>query len=145
MNTIVKQVAQYVEKLFQQYYNPKLCYHNIEHTRNVVRHVDEICKHYHLSDKDCQTVTIAAWFHDVGHLISGSYEHERKSVSAMKLFLLCSNMSETTINRITNCIMSTKLPSHPENLLQMILCDADTYHLGTEEFWQSDIAIKKRG
>lgn len=52
-------------------------------------------------------------------------------------------MDETTINQIAACIMSTKLPSNPENLLQMILCDADTYHLGTEEFWQSDSAIKK--
>jgi predicted metal-dependent HD superfamily phosphohydrolase len=143
MDTLVKAVSKYVEKLFQEYFNPRLSYHNIEHTRNVVRHVDEICKHYPLSDKDYQIVTIAAWFHDVGHLISGSYEHERKSVSSMKLFLMCSNMSETSIDKIAGCIISTKLPSHPENLLQMILCDADTYHLGTEEFWQSDIAIKK--
>ncbi len=143
MDTLVKQVSQYVEKLFQQYFNPLLYYHNIEHTKNVVRRVDEICKHYHLSDEDRQVVTIAAWFHDVGYLISGSYEHERKSVSAMKLFLLCSNIGETTINEIASCIMSTKLPSNPENLLQKILCDADTYHLGTEEFWQSDLTIKR--
>lgn len=143
MDILIKQVSQYVERLFRDYFNPRLYYHNLEHTRNVVRRVVEICNHYHLSDKDCQIVTIAAWFHDVGHLISGSYEHERKSVSAMKLFLMCSNIDETTIDQIAGCIMSTKLPSHPENLLQMILCDADTYHLGTEEFWQSDIAIKR--
>lgn len=143
MDVLIKQVPQYVERLFRDYFNPRLLYHNIEHTRNVVRRADEICKFYHLSAKDYQIVTIAAWFHDVGYLISGSYEHERKSVSAMKLFLMCSNIEETTINQIGDCIMSTKLPSHPENLLQMILCDADTYHLGTEEFWQSDIAIKR--
>lgn len=142
MDTLVKQVSQYVKKLFQQYFNPRLSYHNIEHTRNVVRCVDEICQYYGISDKNCQIVKIAAWFHDVGHIISGTYEHERKSVSAMKLFLLCSNIGETTISEIAGCIMSTKLPSNPENLLQKILCDADTYHLGTEEFWQSDLAIK---
>lgn len=143
MDILVKQVSQYVERLFRDYFNPQLFYHNLEHTRNVVRRVGEICNHYHLSDKDCQIVTIAAWFHDVGHLISGSYEHERKSVSAMKLFLMCSTIDETTLIQIADCIMSTKLPSHPENLLQMILCDADAYHLDTEEFWQSDIAIKR--
>lgn len=143
MDTLVKLVSEYVEKLFQQYFNPRLSYHNIEHTRNVVRRVDEICQYYRISDRDCQIVKIAAWFHDVGYLISGSYEHERKSVSAMKFFLLCSNIDETTINEIAGCIMSTRLPTNPENLLQMILCDADTYHLGTDEFWQSDLAIKK--
>lgn len=143
MDTLIKAVSKYVEKLFQEYFNPRLCYHNIEHTRNVVRRVGEISNHYHLSETERQIVTIAAWFHDVGHLISGSHEHEKKSVSSMKLFLICSNMSETTINKIAGCIMATKLPPHPENLLQMILCDADTYHLGTDEFWQSDIAVKR--
>ncbi len=143
MDILVKQVAHYVEKIFKEYFSPQLFYHNIEHTKNVVKRVDEISQYYHLSDNDCQIVTIAAWFHDVGYLISGSYEHERKSVSAMKLFLMCTIIDETTIDEIAGCIMSTKLPSDPQNLLQMILCDADTYHLGTEDFWQSDIEVKR--
>ena len=30
--------------------------------------------------------------------------------------------------------MATKFPRDPKNLLEQIICDADTYHLGTEEF-----------
>lgn len=143
MDTLVKQVAQYVEKMFHEYFHPNFFYHNIEHTRNVVSRVNEISQYYQLSDKDHQLVTIAAWFHDVAYLISEPYEHERKSVSAMKFFLLCSSIGETAINIIAGCIMSTKLPSNPDSFLQKILCDADTYHLGTEDFWQSDIEVKR--
>ena len=30
--------------------------------------------------------------------------------------------------------MATKVPRDPTNLLEQIICDADTYHLGTAEF-----------
>lgn len=30
------------------------------------------------------------------------------------------------------------MPVHPITMLQMILCDADTYHLGTKEFIEID-------
>lgn len=143
MDAIVKQVSEYVEKLFQDYSNPNLYYHNISHTRSVVNHVSEISQRYQLSSKDKMISVISAWFHDVGYLISGMYEHERKSVDVMKLFLLNLIYDEDVINRIASCIMSTKLPVKPDNLLEKILCDADTYHLGTEHFWKSDIAVRK--
>lgn len=143
MDVIVKQVSEYVEKLFQDHSNPDLSYHNINHTRSVVEHASKISQHYKLSAVDNMIVTVAAWFHDVGHPISGMYEHEKKSVSVMKLFLLHSNVEEETIDKIAGCIMSTKLPSCPHNLLEEILCDADTYHLGTDEFLISDESVRK--
>ena len=38
------------------------------------------------------------------------------------------------IDAIASCIMATKLPRNPKNLLEEIICDADTYHLGTKDF-----------
>ena len=43
-----------------------------------------------------------------------------------------------SISSIQQCIMATKLPRHPENLLQQIICDADFYHFGTKEFQEND-------
>ncbi len=143
MDVIVKQVSEYVEKFFQDYSNPDLSYHNINHTRSVVEYAGKISQHYQLSADNNVIVTAAAWFHDVGHLITGMYDHEKKSVAVMKLFLSCSNIEEATIDKIAGCIMSTKLPSSPHNLLEEILCDADTYHLGTSEFLISDESVRK--
>ncbi|MBS4043680.1 MAG: HD domain-containing protein [Chitinophagaceae bacterium] len=143
MDAIVKQVSEYVEKLFQDYPNPNLYYHNIDHTRSVVKYAGEISQYCQLSSADKMIVTVAAWFHDVGHLITGMNEHEKKSIAVMKLFLSCSNVEEETLDKIAGCIMSTKLPSCPGNLLEEILCDADTYHLGTGEFLLSDVSVRK--
>ena len=35
---------------------------------------------------------------------------------------------------IREIILATKLPVSPQTLLQAIICDADTFHLGTDEF-----------
>ena len=38
------------------------------------------------------------------------------------------------LSQIEECILATKFPTNPKNLLQQIICDADTYHLGTNNF-----------
>ncbi len=44
---------------------------------------------------------------------------------------------------IVGCIMATKIPQGPETLLEKIICDADTYHLGTKDFIDTDSSVKK--
>jgi len=39
--------------------------------------------------------------------------------------------------------MATKIPHCPKTFLQEIICDADTYNLGTDEFLMTDELLKK--
>jgi len=39
--------------------------------------------------------------------------------------------------------MATKAPQNPSNLLEEILCDADTYHLGTKDFKETNKLVKQ--
>jgi hypothetical protein len=45
---------------------------------------------------------------------------------------------------LESCICATKLPQRPKSLLEEIVCDADKYNLGTENFLKSDELLKKR-
>ena len=54
---------------------------------------------------------------------------------------LCRDEMVTT--EITGNIMATKIPRNPKNLLQQIICDADTYHLGTKDFKETNKKITK--
>ena len=38
--------------------------------------------------------------------------------------------------------MATKMPVSPTTLSEKIICDADTYHLGTEEFFEQNNLVK---
>ncbi|MFZ6024468.1 MAG: hypothetical protein ACOYVG_08460 [Bacteroidota bacterium] len=88
-------------------------------------------QYYGLSDEESRIIQVTAWFHDTGYLISGSYEHERTGVEIIKGFFGGTDTSSFIVERISECIMATKMPTAPKNLLEEILCKANTYHLGT--------------
>jgi predicted metal-dependent HD superfamily phosphohydrolase len=142
-NTLYKNAETYVRELFDEYPHPNLLFHNIEHTEQVVARTQEIAAHYQLSDQEMLTVYIAAWFHDTGHLFAEIEKHEDKSVEIMRIFMQKEDAPEDLAENIEDCIMVTRIPHEPKNLLQEILCDADTYHFGTKDFKKTNKLIKK--
>ncbi len=86
---------------------------------------------------------VAAWFHDTGHLFTSAAHHEEKSAELMKEFMINYTNDTELISEIEKAILSTRVPRHPANLLQQILCDADTYHFGTKEFKESNKLVKE--
>lgn len=143
MNQIVDTVSQYVQQFFHEHIKSELTYHNLAHTRNVVAHAKEMIQHYELSDTESDIIQIAAWFHDIGYLTSGAYEHEKVGVEIMRRFIADYTIASADVEQIAGCIMATKIPTTPKTLLEEILCDADAYHLGTNEFFEADEAVKK--
>ncbi len=77
--------------------------------------------------------TITNWFHDTGYLTDRT-DHEAKSAALATAFLKEHEAADEVIEKVTGCILATKMPQQPVGLLQQILCDADLYHLGTNEF-----------
>ncbi len=135
-NKLYKQIEGYVLALFKWILHPTLIFHNLQHTQNVVKHSKEILGHYNLSDDEQLILFCAAWFHDSGHLFTNPENHEIMSCKIMKQFMKDCIKDQAIITKIEECIMATKFPRHPKNLLEEIICDADTYHLGTQQFKQ---------
>ena len=133
-NNLNKKAEQYVTGLFNDNKNSGLVFHNLDHTLSVVARTKEIAGHYQLSETDMVTLYVAAWFHDTGYLFTDPQHHEEKSVELMREFMKLNSLDEKLAENIAACIMATKPPREHDNLLKEILCDADTYHLGTKEF-----------
>lgn len=142
-NNFCKQIENYVTGIFEKAHNPNLVYHDLTHTKTVVERSKEIAEHYHLSERDMMILWAAAWFHDTGHLFTDTAHHEEKSVQVMKEFMASNNNEAELTPEIESAILSTKAPRHPGNLLQQILCDADTYHFGTKEFKDSNKRMRE--
>lgn len=142
-HNIYKKAESFVKDLFQQYANKNLLFHSLEHTQNVVERSKEIAATYDLPENEQFIVYIAAWFHDTGHLLVDPLKHEMKSVELMKTFIIKYPADEETVRQISDCILATKMPRNPQNNLQKILCDADTYHLGTKEFKATNKLLRK--
>ena len=142
-NALLIDTESYVKELFKQHSHNNLIFHNLEHTQSVVERVQEIASHYQLPEKELLELSIAAWFHDTGHLMTDPAGHEQKSVEAMEAFLKGRTNDEELINNIAALIRITKFPPSPQSLPEMIICDADTYHFGLEDFKQTNKAMKK--
>jgi len=139
---ILDDVKTHVEHLFQSGSNEQLVYHNLQHTEHVIKHAVEIANFYKLSDRDFFIVQCACWFHDVGYL-EGLEQHENKGAETAAKFLRSLNVDEGSIQEVQGCILATKMPQSPKTLLQQIVCDADLYHLGSEDFKERNKLMRK--
>lgn len=142
-NKLYKKIEDYVTGLFEQMHAPALVFHSLAHTQNVVKRTQEIAGHYKLSNDEMLTLFTAAWFHDTGHLFTEPSKHEEMSAEIMRKFMQDNMDDNKIIEDAEKCILATKVPRNPKSLLQQIICDADTYHLGTKEFKDNNKRAKE--
>ena len=141
-NTLAEEVQQYVLDFFRDHANEKIVYHDLTHTQAVVAAAIQIANHYSLNDHDFFIALAAAWFHDLGYFTNAS-SHEEEGAALAAEYLQNKNIDEATILAVKNCILATKMPQQPHNLLEEIICDADLFHLGTDEFAERNKLMRR--
>ena len=132
-NDFFKEVNSFVFNLLKNELSPKVVYHNYSHTSYVVEAVNEIALAENISDADLEIILLAAWFHDTG-FIKGFKNHEESSTEIAIEYLTKKGFSDDKIKQISSCINATKIPQNPTTKLEKIICDADLFHLGSENF-----------
>lgn len=139
---LLEEVKHYVISYFDVHHDPELIYHNLKHTKDVVASATQIANHYQLSDEDFFIVISAAWFHDTGYF-TDKHNHEVKSAEIATHLLKQLQVDTAVIDKVNACIMATRMPQKPTNLLEEILCDADLFHLGTDDFRDKSKLMRK--
>lgn len=142
MSTLDK-AKNYVENLFKDKLSSVYFYHNFIHTTYAVQKADEIIKHTNLSEVDREKVLLALWFHDVGFTDCNAEGHEERGAAIMKDFLKKDNFSEEYINEVSRLILSTEKYHQPQDLLEMIMKDADFSHFASPFYNDSAEALRK--
>jgi predicted metal-dependent HD superfamily phosphohydrolase len=125
---------EFATDIFLNKVSKSLKYHNLEHTQRVVLACEEMANYYQLQPEDRDAVLLAAWFHDTGFSGGESNGHEEASVQLATTFLQGQQADAALIQKVSSCIEATKMPQSPKNLIEQIICDADLFHLGTDEF-----------
>lgn len=136
ISPIIAQVSQHVQRLFAERLATTLTYHNPQHTLDVVAAASEIAIGEGLSEEDQEILAVAAWFHDVGYteIYTG---HEEVGATMAREFLVQHGYPEQKIAAVERCILATKYPSHPQTMLESVLCDADLSHVGRKGYLDS--------
>ena len=146
----IEETKEFVGGFIGENFSEKICYHNIDHTLEVVEASEVIGRHCKLTDRDLEIVIIAAWFHDTGYFL-GCENHEEASSNIAKQYLQNENIDPSYIHQVVNCILSTKLPQKPRTILEQIICDADLVHLASDQFLEKsklllhELKLQNRG
>ncbi len=126
-------VKNYVFDLFKNSLPQQVVYHNQNHTLQVVKAVNEIALAENISGEDLEILLLAAWFHDLG-FTKELENHEEISKKIVAEYLSKRGFSKEKISKTQSVINATIMPQNPTNKLDEIICDADLYHLGTNDF-----------
>jgi uncharacterized membrane-anchored protein YitT (DUF2179 family)/HD superfamily phosphodiesterase len=113
--------------------SPMYTYHNVHHVRAVFHHAALIAEKERIDSHDMQILLTAAAFHDSGFL-EKSIGHEEVSCSYARQYLPNYGFQQHDIDAVCELIMATKIPQTPKSKLGQILCDADLYYLGTDDY-----------
>ncbi|RAJ04281.1 putative metal-dependent HD superfamily phosphohydrolase [Chitinophaga skermanii] len=143
ITSIVNAAQTYVTQQFQANPSPALTYHNLLHTQQVVDAASKMVAYYRLTEEQMMIVMVAAWFHDIGYVIGVPAEHESVGAAEAKKFMLAQNVSETLADQVAGCILATRIPQSPNNLLEQIVCDADLSHFGSKDFKERNKLLHK--
>jgi predicted metal-dependent HD superfamily phosphohydrolase len=140
---LLKEAEQYVRNLFSSKTSKYLAFHNLKHTMDVVGYCETIATSYQLNATDRLELLLAAWFHDTGYLNGTPKEHEEQSQKIATSFLQQKNVDQQVIDAVNAAILATRMPQAPSNLIEQILCDADLYHLGTDDFVEKNKLLRQ--
>lgn len=133
----------YVTEIFNQQLKPHFVFHTLEHTEDVVEACSIMAEHLNLADEDRFVLLLSAWLHDTGYLKGEAAGHEEESIRIATEFLQSRDVDVSAIQRVTSCIRATRMPQSPVTLVEQILCDADLYHLATEDFRAKNALLKQ--
>lgn len=124
----------YATQYIQTNVGAEYVFHDLQHTRNVVEASQILADELKVDERTKYLLALAAWFHDTGY-DQGAENHEERSCKYAVEFFSKHDLPEQDLDVITRCIMATKLPFRPKDLLEEIMCDADLSHLGKTNYW----------
>ncbi|MBQ4914573.1 hypothetical protein J8L85_09020 [Maribacter sp. MMG018] len=138
---LVKKAQEYVVNLFTNHLSKNHRFHNLDHTKNVVRAVGIISDYLELDTVDQEILLLAAWFHNTGYL-SKSINNKLIASLIAENYLEPTELSQKAMSAISNCILATKDDSGTKNILEEIMQDANLFHLSQDNYWSKNSLLR---
>jgi len=132
---MVQNTGDYVIRFLEEKLPESMVFHTIDHAKYVVEKSEIIGRKSGLTEDELNLVKLCAWFHDVGYAINPE-EHEEESVKIASEFLKSQGVDDQVIKKITNCILATRIPQQPTDIMSQVLCDADLMHLTEDDYFE---------
>ena len=133
MENILAASENYVTNLLIETLPSDFLYHNLTHTKRVVKKTEELIEGEKVKDGEANLLRLAAWFHDVGYT-QNTDNHEVISAEIAGQFLSEQGLDKDTIEKVKALILATEMEHEPTNKLEMIIRDADCAHFSSKSY-----------
>jgi predicted metal-dependent HD superfamily phosphohydrolase len=132
---MVQKAGDFVTRFLAEKLPESMVFHTIDHVKYVVEKSEIIGRKSGLSEDQLNLVKLSAWFHDTGYTINPE-GHEDESVKIATDFLKSQEINDQIIHQIAKCILATRIPQQPSDILSRVLCDADLMHLAEDDYFE---------
>lgn len=151
MNTSRPQIIELILKELASRLSPKLSFHNLEHTQDVLTEVEVFSGHDHVPAHSIELLQIAAAFHDSGYLTQFEDNEPIGAEIAMTYMQRANIYTNEQIRLVKKMILDTSIM--PTGALQKAttpisgyLLDADVSNFGRKDFFDRSLLImQERG
>lgn len=121
---------------------PNLYYHNFQHTIDVCESVDRLAEMEDITGSNLILLQTAALFHDTGFIWRYENNEELACNFARQILPEYGYPNQFT-EHICKMIMATQIPQKPDDILAMILCDADLDYIGRGDFFITALRLHR--
>lgn len=133
-SAIYHSIYSHIIAKLQNELSPRLTYHSIDHTFDVLEQSQQIAAREGIhDDQNLFLLKVAALYHDCGFIFIYS-GHEEKGCEQARKELPGFGLISAQIEKICGMIMATKIPQSPKTNMEEIICDADLDYLGRDDF-----------
>lgn len=129
---LIRKARSFAESVFSDRSFQNRPFHNLAHTLSVVAAAEQIGNRIDLTEDEMESAIIASWLHDIGY-IDGESDHEKKAAEKSKELLMTWGAPHRKVLEVTEAILSTKVPQQPKSIVSKVVCDADLFHLSTDQ------------
>ncbi|ALJ04149.1 phosphohydrolase [Pseudalgibacter alginicilyticus] len=142
MENIILQAENFVLQLFETKLSANNFYHNIDHTKRVVKRITQLAEWEGCNEREKEILELTAWFHDTGYVVTND-GHEEESAKIAEEFLTSNQFSLSDIALVKKLIFVTKKGAVPITKLEKIAKDADCSHLASDDYFEISNLLKK--
>lgn len=128
-----QKAERHIMRILKQKLSPKLYYHGIHHTYDVVEAAERLAIMEGVLDEDIFVLKSAATYHDAGFV--EQYDANEPIGARMAADILPKyGYTTEQVEMVFKLIYATIIPHNPQSHLEEIICDADLDYLGRDDF-----------
>jgi len=136
---LITSAEKWVSDQYQR--STQLPYHNLAHSLYVRDACVRLAREEACALEEYFLLSLAALFHDIGHL-DDSAKHEERSVHIATQYLGDQGLNPSDIESVQRLIWATRYGTSSHDKLESIIKDADLYYLGTDDYFPQSKAYR---